>query len=99
MTTRESTIQRAIVDAIKQRGGWAIVTTPPGVPKGTPDIIGCYRQRMLAIEVKRDGGRPTELQYAQMERWNDAGGIAEVVWSLAEAQALLDEIDRDVSDT
>jgi hypothetical protein len=44
--TKESTIQRNVVRLIIARGGHAIVTRPPGVPAGTPDVVGVYRGQL-----------------------------------------------------
>lgn len=45
---------------------------------GTPDILGCYRSKMFAIEVKVPGKEPTSLQYQRLYQWRDAG--AEHMW-------------------
>jgi hypothetical protein len=48
-----------------------------GAEKGIPDIIGCYKGRFFAIEVKREsGGVVSEHQERQIEAIRRAGGIA-----------------------
>lgn len=58
--------------------------------QGWPDIIGSHRGTMLAIEVKRPGGKATLLQLRELERWEAAGAITGVVTSWEETANLLD---------
>lgn len=58
---------------------------------GIPDLIGCIDGRFFGLEVKRPGGRATALQSAILRRIEQAGGIAAVVTSVAEAEAALTE--------
>lgn len=44
--------------------------------KGHPDIIACILGRLVAIEVKQPGKRPTQLQAYVLEQWRKAGAIA-----------------------
>jgi RecB family endonuclease NucS len=49
----------------------------PLAEKGIPDLIGCYKGRFFAIEVKREkGGVVSEHQERQIEAIRRAGGIA-----------------------
>lgn len=43
---------------------------------GVPDIVGCYKGRFFAIEVKREGGRPTPIQMRRIGEIKDASGYA-----------------------
>ena len=50
-----------------------------GGPMGTPgisDIIGCYKGRMIAIELKAPKGAVSPAQQAFIDRINEAGGLA-----------------------
>jgi hypothetical protein len=50
--------------------------------KGCADIIGQMSDgRFLAIEVKREGKKPTDDQVAFLGRVSRAGGVAFVAWS------------------
>jgi hypothetical protein len=51
---------------------------------GQPDILGCCAGRTLALEVKRSGEQPTEIQKATLKKWADAGAVAGVVRSVAD---------------
>ena len=57
--------------------------------KGVPDIVGCLRGKMFALEVKRPGGKATELQLHELKRIRDAGGMAAVVESVNEVKEIL----------
>ncbi len=66
----------------------------PYMNAGLPDIIGCYKGRFVAFEVKRPGGRLTALQSRWLQKIRDVGGIAEVVYSREQVIFILNEIDR-----
>lgn len=53
---------------------------------GIPDLVGCYKGRFWAIEVKAPGGKPSRIQVHQLERIHKAGGVALVVESLQEVK-------------
>lgn len=46
---------------------------------GIPDIIGCYKGKFFAWELKSKKGRATKLQLYILKLIQKAGGIAEVV--------------------
>jgi hypothetical protein len=58
-----------------------------GLGVGSADLIGVVRGRMLAIEVKRPGGKPSADQITWMRVVNMHGGYAVVVTSVPEAIA------------
>jgi penicillin-binding protein-related factor A (putative recombinase) len=43
---------------------------------GIPDIIGCYKGRMIAIEVKAPKGKVSPYQEQFIRQINEAGGLA-----------------------
>ncbi len=51
---------------------------------GVADLVGCFRGKAVAIEIKRPGGKVTEAQEKFLRRWNEAGGIAFVARSVDE---------------
>lgn len=53
---------------------------------GISDIIGIWKGRPLAIEVKKPKGKVTVYQSDFIRRFNTAGGIAFVAHSLEEVQ-------------
>lgn len=62
---------------------------------GVPDIIGCYHGRFIAFECKRDAtGKATALQAYMMKKIREAGGIASLIFTAEQAEAVLDRIDE-----
>ena len=49
---------------------------------GVADIIGVYKGRGFAIEVKAPGGAPTPWQLRFLNDWDQAGGAAFVARSV-----------------
>lgn len=43
---------------------------------GVPDILCCYKGKFIAIEVKAEKGRVSELQKYNIEQIQKAGGVA-----------------------
>lgn len=64
--------EAADVKCVKVPGG------PMGLEAGTPDIIGCKRGRMFAIEAKVGKNTPTELQELRLSQWKLAGAATAV---------------------
>lgn len=50
--------------------------------RGKSDILGCYKGRFLAIEVKRPGSFPTPEQQHFIDSINLNGGLAFVAYSI-----------------
>lgn len=44
--------------------------------EGDPDIWGCVRGRMIAIEVKQPGQHPRPIQVVRLRQWKRAGAVA-----------------------
>lgn len=47
-----------------------------GLCRGSSDLIGCYRGRFTAVEIKRPGQKPTTEQLAFINMVVQDGGIA-----------------------
>jgi Holliday junction resolvase len=60
---------------------------------GQPDILGCRRGQMFAIEVKQPGKKPTPIQKARLREWEMSGAVAGVATSLSEAKKIIDILD------
>lgn len=78
--TPEGKVKKKVVDILKKYEIYYFFPATGGYGRsGVPDIICCARGRFLAVECKAGGGNPTALQAREIERINDARGIAVVV--------------------
>lgn len=57
---------------------------------GVSDIVGCYRGRSVAMEVKRRATKPTPAQASYLNSQAAAGGFAAVVRSVADVKRVLE---------
>lgn len=91
LTQFESSVVEGIVRAIDRAGGFSIKTQGSAARSGMPDLIGCYRGRFFAIEVKSPGreGTLTRQQAATLRLIERRGGIAFVATSAAQAMEVL----------
>lgn len=58
---------------------------------GQPDILGSHKGRAVAIEVKRPGRKPTEVQTYVLSRWLAAGAVVGCAHDLEEALGIIGE--------
>lgn len=94
LTPRERTIQRACLKTLRERGAYAVnIAGGPAIDVGTPDILACYRGRFVAVEVKRPGQVPTQIQKHRLKQIEDAGGFTIVATNKADVIAGLNAID------
>jgi len=63
--------------------------------KGVADIIGIWKERPLAIEVKSGKGRLSLEQKSFLSAWGAAGGIGIAAWSVEDVQNVLKPKDRE----
>jgi hypothetical protein len=57
---------------------------------GVPDILGCFSTgRMIAVEVKRPGKKPTLIQTGFLSRLQHCGALAFVATSIRDVQEAL----------
>lgn len=47
---------------------------------GTPDIIACVNGHFVAVEVKAEKGKPSELQLYHIRQIHDAGGYGVILY-------------------
>lgn len=63
------------------RGGKEIYETPIGGDgKGWPDTIAMRLDRLVAAELKREGGKATPEQIARLEAFNRVPGCQGFIW-------------------
>lgn len=74
---KEADITRAIRSLLKSLGvfHWKQWQGSFSQPKGVSDILGIFKGKPLAIEVKTDRGRVSDAQKDFLKRWNKEGGI------------------------
>ena len=88
----EAEITREIRGYLKMRGIFHYKQFQGlGSLPGVSDIIGCYKGRYMAIEVKRKGLVPTEKQQSFIDTVKAAGGIAFVARSVEDVIEKLGE--------
>lgn len=90
----EQKIQAKILGFLKSRGCYTVKVMAAN-RNGVPDIIGCYKGHFIAVEVKRPGNKPTELQQAHIDDINNKLGHAIVAYSVDEVETMLKEIDNE----
>jgi hypothetical protein len=85
----EKRIVKGILDYLKTLDGCFAWKEHGGMygTAGIPDIICCYKGHFIAIEVKQPGGKLTKLQEITLRDVKRAGGVAMVVYSVAEVKA------------
>ena len=77
---REKAFENQIKKFLKDHGAWFLKTWSNGVQRaGVPDLLACYRGKFIAIEVKAENGRASELQRYEVEQIRKAGGIAMIL--------------------
>jgi hypothetical protein len=87
-TRRQLEIQEKLIRAFP--GLWCMkIHGNEYMRAGLPDLIGCVEGRFFAFEVKIDPRLATELQLQEIKWINEAGGIAAVVTSSAQAIQLI----------
>ena len=98
MTDERVIHRKSCFEAPKERAGMLLLEGTAGIP----DIIACIGGRFFAFEVKTESGRVTKLQEATIRKILAAGGIASVVRSVAEVQAVIEDAlhrDKDCKET
>ena len=76
---------------IKGIGGWWLNFHggDPFMPRGIPDIIGCYKGRFVAIELKRPGEKPSAIQGKVLRMLKIAGALTTVAYSVEDVKTFL----------
>ena len=93
---KESTLVRKMVKHMRAQGAYANKTHGNMYSSGIPDIVGCYRGVYLGLEAKVPGreNTVTELQQAQLDKIEEAGGVSAVVTSIQDVDDALAEAEE-----
>ena len=94
----ERKIQSSIMAFLKKvpYSNFAKIQQGPLSKGGISDIIGCYRGRFLAMEVKRQATEPTPLQAEYLNKNVEAGGLSAVVRSVADVKEVLRRVKNQI---
>lgn len=77
---RESQFQSMVIRYLKDKGAYVLnVAGGTQIPKGTPDLLVCWRGRFLGLELKTDTGKTTQLQKHHICEIRKADGFSKVV--------------------
>ena len=75
VSQREKLYENKIKAYLKSIGAYFIKTHGDRFSKvGTPDIIACVNGKFVAVEVKAENGKPSDLQLYHLEQIRKAGG-------------------------
>lgn len=77
----EKNFENKVKKFLKDRNCWHVkYFANRNTRAGVPDILACVNGRFVAIEVKAENGRATELQKWNCEKIRESGGIAIVLY-------------------
>lgn len=77
--TPEGKVKQKVKKVLKQYSVWDYWPVPSGFGRRTVDVLGLYYGHFFAIEVKRPGKEPTELQARELEDIARKGGVTFVI--------------------
>lgn len=78
---QEKTYENKIKKYIKSKGGYCVKYFGCSYSEsGTPDILACINGYFLAIEVKAQGGKASELQLVKIAEIRRAGGLGFIAY-------------------
>ena len=78
---KEKAFENKIKAYLKSIGAYFIKTHGDRFSRvGTPDIIACVNGHFVAVEVKAENGKPSELQIYHIEMINKAGGYGVILY-------------------
>lgn len=97
---REKTFENKIKKYLESRGAWFIKYWAGAqyTKSGIPDILACVNGHFVGIEVKAQDGKPSDLQLLNVQKINDAGGFAFVLYPsrFDDFKRFIDDLNRDI---
>lgn len=77
----EKAFENKVKTFLKSMGAYFIKTHGDRFSRvGTPDILACLNGRFVAVEVKAENGKPSELQLYHIKQIKESGGIAYILY-------------------
>ena len=95
----ESKLTTLIIKALRRKGGfWFKIHGSAYQTSGIADIVGCYRGRFIALEVKIPGKERTlsKRQRLMLLRVRQHNGVSAVVTSTEAALEVILSVDREL---
>ena len=78
--TPEKKVKDKVRKILTELGAYHFMPATHGYgTSGVPDIVGCFKGRMFAIECKAGDNKPTALQMKNLAAISSAGGYTEVI--------------------
>ena len=91
----ESALQSWLLKELRKAGGWWIPTTGSvHMPRGTPDVVGCFTGSMYALELKTEKGKVRNLQLWTLEEIEKHGGSSHLIRGRREAEVFLESLKK-----
>ena len=84
-TAAEKNFENKVKKYIESKGGYQLKYWAGSqfTKAGIPDLLCCINGYFVAIELKAQNGRPSELQLYQIEKIRKSGGLAFVLYPSA----------------
>lgn len=77
MATPESKVKARVKKILSDLNAYYVMPVTSGYGNsGAPDFLVCFRSKFVGIECKAGGNKPTALQYDNLKRIQDNGGIS-----------------------
>lgn len=93
----EKNFENKIKKFLKDNGCWYVKFFANRMTKsGIPDILACVNGHFVAIEVKAQNGKPSDLQLYNVKKIREAGGVAIILYpdSFDEFKKLIGELKK-----
>ena len=76
----EKTFQTKLIKLIEKNNGYVVKFNASAISKiGVPYLLACINGKFVGLEVKKENGKPSEIQLWNIEQIKKSGGIAMVV--------------------
>lgn len=89
---KERRLQRLTLDYLKTLPDSWFYKTNDACFIGLPDIIGCHKGRLFAVELKSTKGKPTALQLIILRDIQKAGGFICLAKTMGQFKRFIKEV-------